>query len=279
MRKSKLKLLGLFLTINFMFSGSLLAQKTDSLNISGADSSVSLSEKGLINDTLNVGLEKSEAYQNLLTELQLEDSIKALYSVLKLKQEDLPYKVFRFGVIGFWALKQTDNEIHKNLLTIIDYTKTSCEKRFYTIDLDNLTLKYHTYVSHGRNTGNNRAIDFSNIPHSNQSSLGFYITAETYSGKHGYSLRLDGLEEGYNSNARRRAIVIHKADYVSESWIKKYGRLGRSQGCPALPQELSKDIIDTIKDKTVVFAYFSDTEYLKASQFLDINLILNTQQD
>lgn len=265
--------------LTLFFSGAVYAQDIDTLNISGVDSSVTLISKELENDTSGIGLKESENFQDLLTELELEDSIKQLYAVLKLKQKELSYKVFRYGIIGFWALKQTDNSISKNLLTIIDYTKTSCEKRFYTIDLDQLRLKYNTYVSHGRNTGQNKAIDFSNIPHSNQSSLGFYITAETYSGKHGYSLRLDGLEEGYNSNARQRAIVIHKADYVSEGWIKKYGRLGRSQGCPALPKELSEDIINTIKDRTVVFAYFSDTKYLKASRFLDISLILSSDDN
>ena len=112
------------------------------------------------------------------------------------------------------------------------------------------------------------AKSFSNKQHSNQSSLGFYITGESYVGSKGYSLRLDGQEQQFNSKIRDRAVVIHAADYVSESWIKKYGRIGRSQGCPALPKEINKEVIDTIKDKTVVFAYFNESGYLDGSAYL-----------
>jgi hypothetical protein len=115
------------------------------------------------------------------------------------------------------------------------------------------------------------AKSFSNTVHSNQSSLGFYVTAETYVGSKGYSLKLDGMEKGYNDKLRERAVVMHNADYVSESWIKKYGRLGRSQGCPALPNEIGKKVIDTIKNGTAIFAYFADSAYLSESSYLDAN--------
>src|SRR5690606_13191854 len=114
------------------------------------------------------------------------------------------------------------------------------EKRFYTVDLKKKSLKFHSLVSHGKNTGQNMATSFSNTVHSNQSSLGFYLTGETYVGSKGYSLRLDGLDGSYNDKMRERAVVMHEANYVSESWIRKYGRLGRSQGCPALPKEISR---------------------------------------
>ena len=110
---------------------------------------------------------------------------------------------------------------------------------------------------------------FSNVVHSNQSSLGFYITAETYVGSKGFSLKLDGTEVGFNDKMRERAVVIHEADYVSEKWIRSVGRLGRSQGCPALPKELSRKIINTIKDHTAIFAYYTDSEYLASSRYLN----------
>jgi hypothetical protein len=114
------------------------------------------------------------------------------------------------------------------------------------------------------------ASEFSNIPHSNQSSLGFYVTAETYVGSKGYSLRLDGKEESFNDRIRSRAVVMHAADYATESWIKRYGRLGRSQGCPALPPKISKEVIDLIKNKTAIFAYYPDEHYLNASRYLKV---------
>jgi hypothetical protein len=111
--------------------------------------------------------------------------------------------------------------------------------------------------------------------HSNQSSIGFYVTAETYIGSKGYSLKLDGTEKGYNDNMRERAVVMHEAEYVSENWIKIYGRLGRSQGCPALPKEISKEVINTIKNRTAIFAYFNDEVYLHASPYLNLETLLN----
>jgi hypothetical protein len=149
-------------------------------------------------------------------------------------------------------------------------------KRFYTIDLEALAVKFFTYVSHGKNTGEDEAKSFSNIVHSNQSSLGFYVTGETYVGSKGYSLKLDGMEKGYNDRIRERAVVIHNAEYVSEAWIQKYGRLGRSQGCPALPIALGKKIIDVVKNKTVVFAYFNDEQYLQTSAVLDASNLFQT---
>ncbi|MGB3618823.1 MAG: murein L,D-transpeptidase catalytic domain family protein, partial [Catalinimonas sp.] len=130
------------------------------------------------------------------------------------------------------------------------------------------------YVSHGRNTGGDEAKNFGNDPGSNMSSLGFYVTGETYTGSKGYSLRLDGLEAGYNDNLRKRAVVMHDADYVSEDWIKAYGRIGRSQGCPALPKEVTREVIDTIKDRTVIFAYYDDEKYLKSSTYLDLDQLM-----
>lgn len=199
------------------------------------------------------------------------DSLHHLYEAIDLQKYELPFEAFRYGMTGYFSLLREGKLNDKGLLTIIDFTKSSNLKRFYTIDLVNLQVKFYTYVSHGRNTGEEMAKSFSNTLHSNQSSIGFYVTAETYVGTKGYSLKLDGMEKGYNDKIRERAVVMHDADYVSESWIKKYGRLGRSQGCPALPKALGKKVIDTIKNGTAIFAYFNDTEYLSSSAYANQN--------
>jgi hypothetical protein len=217
----------------------------------------------------------SDINNQKLSRLNFEDSIQHLYTVIGLSEYDLSYEVFRYGMIGFYSLKQEGKVGEKNLLSIIDFTKPSTSKRFYTIDLDHFEVKYHTYVSHGKNTGENLARNFSNVVHSNQSSLGFYVTAETYIGSKGYSLKLDGTEKGYNDNMRQRAVVMHEAEYVSERWIKTYGRLGRSQGCPALSKEISKKVISAIKDRTVIFAYVNDETYLRSSAYLNIDVLLS----
>ncbi len=151
------------------------------------------------------------------------------------------------------------------LLTIIDYTKASHRKRMFVIDLDKEQLLYHTLVAHGKNSGVHYAEDFSNKNRSLKSSPGFYKTAETYSGKHGYSLRLDGLEEGINDMARDRLIVIHGADYVSQDFIDKHGRIGRSWGCPALPLPLTKEVITLIKEGSCLYIHTDDESYLEQS--------------
>lgn len=158
---------------------------------------------------------------------------------------------------------------NEDIVTIIDFSKPSTEKRLFILDLEKQKVLYHTYVAHGKNTGQNMATKFSNNKGSNQSSLGLFRTAESYQGKHGYSLRLDGLEEGFNDNARSRAVVMHSASYVSEGFIQKHGRLGRSWGCPALPVELSKEIIDLIKGGSCLYIYADDSNYLENSILSD----------
>lgn len=208
--------------------------------------------------------------------LLFEDSVRSLYTTIGLEQYGLSYKAFRYGMIGYFNLQQDGKLGSKKLISIIDFTKPSSEKRFYTIDLQNLSVKFHTYVSHGKNSGWNTVTSFSNVVHSNQSSLGFYVTAETYVGSKGYSLKLDGQDIGYNNNMRERAVVMHEADYVSEGWIKKYGRLGRSQGCPALPKELSRKVIDSIKNKTLIFAYAENDNFLRSSAHIQLENIIQS---
>ena len=177
----------------------------------------------------------------------------------------LDFKIFENAMESLDEMEYSNEDI----VSIIDFSKPSTEKRLFILDLKKHKILYHTYVAHGKNTGVNEAHKFSNNRGSNQSSLGLYRTGESYQGKHGYSLRLDGLEKGINDNARIRAVVIHSAWYVSEEFIKKHGRLGRSWGCPALPVDLSKEIIDLIKGGSCLYIYADDTEYLENSILAD----------
>jgi hypothetical protein len=181
----------------------------------------------------------------------------------------IPFEAFKYALMGFNNLQAKDSLAYDTLLTVIDYSLPSTEERLYIIDLKNRKLVKKSLVAHGMATGSLFAKSFSNCPRSHQSSLGFYRTESTYIGKHGYSLRMAGLEKGINDNARERAIVFHGAEYVSTDFIKKYGRLGRSFGCPALPPDENQSIIDLIKESTCVFMYFPDIEYLNRSKILN----------
>lgn len=182
--------------------------------------------------------------------------VEAVYNNLMTNNFMLPNKIsFAKAMEGYFKLKEK-GIIKKDILTLVDYSLSSKENRLWVIDLKNNIILFQSLVSHGRNSGNEFAAKFSDKPESYQSSLGFYVTGETYYGKHGYSLRLDGLEKGVNSNARARAIVVHGADYVSEKFAQQNGRLGRSLGCLALKQGLTKEVIDTIKNKSCLFVYY-----------------------
>jgi hypothetical protein len=181
--------------------------------------------------------------------------ITSVYQNLNANQFVMPhYESFAAALKGYYKLKE-QGMVKKEILTLIDFSLSSNTRRLWVINLATNTILFHSLVAHGRNTGEEFATNFSNKPSSFQSSLGFYITGEVYTGKHGLSLKLDGLEKGVNCNARSRAVVIHGADYVSDSFIKEHKRLGRSQGCPALPNELTLSIINVIKNQSVLFIY------------------------
>ena len=160
-------------------------------------------------------------------------------------------------------------EAKPSTLTVIDFSVPSTERRLFVYDLRTRALLFTEHVSHGRNSGGNVPTMFSNEPESFKSSIGLYRTAEGYFGKHGYSLRLDGLDKGFNDRARERAIVIHGADYVNAATAKVQGRLGRSLGCPALRPEIAKKVIDTVKEGGLVFAYYPDPAWLASSTYLN----------
>jgi hypothetical protein len=193
-----------------------------------------------------------------------EPDIQKLWRDCSLK-DVVSYDIFNRAILGY---RKIDNLKKKNIITIIDYSKPSTEKRFFVIDIEKRKLLYKSYVAHGKNSGENYAKSFSNESQSLKSPLGFFITAETYSGNNGYSLRIDGLERNINDNARNREIVIHGAEYVSVEFIERYGRLGRSWGCPALPVEVSKEIIDLISDGSCLYIYGKDKSYKQDSDFI-----------
>lgn len=194
------------------------------------------------------------------------DPVATIYQGLKSENGAFPsQEVFALAFQGWTKMK--DNLTSK-VLTVIDFSLPSTAKRMWIIDPEKGQILLHSVVSHGRNSGDLMAKSFSNQPESYKSSLGFYKTAETYSGKHGYSLRLDGLEKGFNDQARNRAIVIHGADYAREEFAKSVGRLGRSLGCPALPSELSAQAIDLIKDGSLLFIFGDDNTYLTQSSLI-----------
>ncbi|WP_276499718.1 murein L,D-transpeptidase catalytic domain family protein [Pontibacter litorisediminis] len=201
-------------------------------------------------------------------EAAFDNHVKELYDTAGLKEKGLSYEVFEKAVVGFQNFKRLQMvSPEKSILSVVDFTKSSAQKRLWIIDLKSKKILFNTLVAHGRNTGQDKATQFSNENGSYMSSLGFYITDATYYGKHGLSLRLQGMDEGYNSNAMERAIVMHGADYATEKFVKQYGRLGRSLGCPAIPREISSDVIEAIKDKSVLYIHGSDKGY--ASPYLD----------
>lgn len=157
---------------------------------------------------------------------------------------------------------------HKSLVTIIDYSLPSTQKRLWVVDMNKQKVIYHTHVAHGSNSGGNMAQSFSDRPGSLQTSLGVFVTGKTYQGKHGTSLTLHGLEKGINGNAASRRIVMHGANYVNEGIIKSQGRLGRSWGCPALSPKMAQPVIQTIKEGSLILAYYPDKNWLNRSKFV-----------
>lgn len=208
-------------------------------------------------DAKNTTVIKAETTKSIakVEKVTVDAKIESVYSTLNTNNFQLPaLKTFSEALKGFYILKEK-GVIRKNILTLIDFSISSNSKRLWVIDLSTNTILFQSLVAHGRNTGEEFASSFSNVNSSFKSSLGFYSTGEIYQGKHGASLRLDGLERGFNDNARERGVVMHGADYVSESFIREHKRLGRSQGCPALPVELTDEIIQLIKDKSCLYIY------------------------
>lgn len=191
-----------------------------------------------------------EAYASLYRSMQLEGVVN--------------WKAFRQAVAGYYKIDNRKREV----LTLIDFSRPSTAKRLFVFDMRERKVLFSSVVSHGKNSGDNYATSFSNEYGSYKSSLGFYLTESTYQGKNGYSLILNGLEKGINDRARERAIVMHGAAYADPSVVSRGGRLGRSFGCPAVPQKLSRPIIDAIKGGSVMYIYAETLDYLAHSSVL-----------
>ena len=200
------------------------------------------------------------------------DSVTSIiYDSLNLEQKGLSKNTLELAVKGFLRLQQ-EGMLNNSLLSIVDLSQSSREKRFYLLDMKNTKLLENTYVAHGKNSGFDMAQEFSNAVGSEKSSLGFYVTGETYKGKHGFSLKIEGVEAGFNDNAAERSIVVHGADYVNAQRAQS-NYMGRSQGCPALPFANYKKIINEIKDGSALFIYYPDQEYLNKSAVVNDQVI------
>jgi hypothetical protein len=192
------------------------------------------------------------------------------YLALSLANIGLARDVFDLAIKGLKKLNAECKLNNATIVTIADYSQSSNKKRLYVIDLKNRKLLFNTYVAHGRNSGDEYAKSFSNVEGSYKSSLGFYITEHSIVGSHtGFSLLIDGVEKGFNDHAVQRAIIIHAAEYATENFIKKYGRLGRSFGCPSVPPEMNKPIIDAIQGGTCLFLYNPNKDYINKSALLN----------
>jgi hypothetical protein len=206
-------------------------------------------------------------------ELNAEEMIAAkadsIYDTLHLLQAGLQEEAFEQAYKGYYKLLEQGKVQKKDVLTIADFSKPSSDERLFVIDMEKGKILFHTLVAHGRKSGLNYATEFSNKLESNKSSLGFYLTLQTYYGGKGYALRLQGLEKGINDNAFARAIVLHGSDYVTSQFANNNGYLGRSLGCPAVPTKQTKAIINSIKNGSLLFIYHPTEEYKTKSTILN----------
>jgi len=193
----------------------------------------------------------------------------SIYEEMDLEDSGLSRKAFESAWTGYYKLRKKGLLHRSNILSICDFSQSSSNQRLYVIDVRNRRLLYRTYVAHGINSGEQFASSFSNQMESCKSSLGFYITKRTYSGANGMSLRIEGVDKGFNDNAAKRAIVIHGAGYVSKRILNKYGVMGTTFGCPAIPSEMTSQIIPVVKNGSCFFIYYPSKKYLSQSSVLN----------
>ncbi len=214
---------------------------------------------------VNKGSISKEAY-NKIPGPKFKEWSQELFD--KINEPELDFEILRKALKGFLKLSNKNEIENPEILSIIDFSKSANKKRLFIIDIKNQKMLFKELVAHGTKTGVEFAKYFSNKRYSNQSSLGFYVTGHTYEGRNGFSLKLHGKEKAFNSKAFERGVVVHGANYVSENFVKKNGRLGRSFGCPAVSANKNKEIINTIKNGSCFFIYYPDKNYLKHSHFL-----------
>lgn len=211
----------------------------------------------------------SAIFCNIAFAAVTQPSIDEMANTFASETDHLDPQVAKLALEAYFEAQDRGIHVNKPILSVIDYSLPSNIKRFWVLDLDNQKVLYSSLVSHGQNSGDTtHSYKFSNQPGSLETSLGLTLTENTYFGAYGYSLKIKGLEPGINNNVYRRTIIIHGAPYVTQEYIKYYGAIGLSWGCPALEQELAKPIIDTIKDGTLVFSYYPDSAWLHKSIFL-----------
>ena len=201
--------------------------------------------------------------------ISIYNTAEFIYNNTRLAEYGLSKEAFDLAWKGYQYLLANNRITRSSYLTVCDFSQSSRNKRLYIIDIENNELVIHTYVAHGKNSGDEYANRFSNTPESLQSSLGFYITTVTYNGKHGLSLRMNGVDPGFNDKALERTIVLHGAAYVDAARVKAGMYMGRSWGCPAVPQHESKNIINTIKNGTCLFIYHPSRNYIEHSKILN----------
>jgi hypothetical protein len=192
-----------------------------------------------------------------------------IYSNMKLVKQGLDEKAFEYAWRGYHNLLKKGLVHKKTILSICDFSQSCCSKRMYVIDVQHRKLLYRTYVAHGQNSGEEYANSFSNEPESFKSSLGFYVTDRVYYGRNGLSLRLNGVDTGYNDLALKRKIVLHGSNYVGDKYMENFGTLGTSLGCPALPSTMSGRIIRAVKNGTCLFIYHPTQQYLENSAIIN----------
>lgn len=205
---------------------------------------------------------------NTIINYAIINDSKVIYDELELATLGLSEKAFDYAYKGYQHLVKKQ-KINTDILVICDFSQSSNKKRFYILDLANNKVLLTSYVAHGRGSGAEYAMRFSNRSRSHQSSLGFYVTSSTYYGEHGLSLRLRGLEPGYNNLAMKRNIVLHGAAYISDEYLNTNKFMGRSYGCPAVPEDECAEIIDLIKNGSCLFIYHPTKKYLQSSKILN----------
>lgn len=193
--------------------------------------------------------------------------VEKVIKTIQAQAGNLNPEILKVGINAYLKARQLGLN-QKQVLTLVDYTKISSERRLWVIDMKNLKVLFNTWVAHGSHSGRAKATSFSNDPRSLKSSIGVFLTAESYSGGNGYSLRLKGLEHDINDNAYRRNIVFHGARYVGPDIARNNGMVGRSWGCFAVEKGIAKPLINTIKEKTLVVAYYPDQNWLHHSKFV-----------
>jgi hypothetical protein len=203
------------------------------------------------------------------TEISSSNWLDHEVSAIRSQASNLDPEVLKLSLTAYRTARQKGLD-SKQLLTIVDYSKPSTERRLWVVDMKNHKVLFNTWVAHGKNSGGVTSDSFSNDPRSLKSSLGVFLTSEAYSGHHGTSLRVKGLEHGINDNAYSRSVVFHGADYVSQDVAKQLGRLGRSWGCFAVGQEVIRPLVNTIKNNTLVVAYYPDKRWLRNSEYLNV---------